>query len=111
VQRGGLSNQTPSRPSNSASVPATTPSSNTQPSSSSSSSLVHGDDIPDIPVSEADVSKVEAHFSAVAGASEIEPVVGQNEENLVKQVQHALNWIRVGVGVEHLLEILMKRDR
>jgi hypothetical protein len=90
VQRGGLSNQTPSRPSNSASVPATTPSSNTQPSSSSSSSLVHGDDIPDIPVSEADVSKVEAHFSAVAGASEIEPVVGQNEENLVKQVQHAL---------------------
>ena len=120
MQRGGLSNQTPSRPSNSASVPASSSSApplNTQPpAGSSSSSSVHGDDISDIAVSEANFFRDEPQSSIVVGTSgksllldsrainEIESVVGrgqcsvigreqtlgQKEENLSKQLQHTL---------------------
>ncbi|KAG0624303.1 hypothetical protein M758_3G238300 [Ceratodon purpureus] len=118
VQRGGSSNQPQSRPSNSASASAsssTTTPSNTQPPAGSSSSLGNGEDISDILVSEADFSKGESYATVVGGSgkaalvdsratNEIEPVVGraqcsligreqtlgQNEENMAKQLQHTL---------------------
>lgn len=105
VQRGGggVSNQTQSRapPSHSASVPpsSTTPLSNSQ--------LPLGNDISDVSETEADDFKGEPHPSLAASGSgkcvphavtsdpreiinEIESVVGQNEENLARQLQHAL---------------------